>query len=113
MILSGGGDNTARLWDLASGTSRVLRGQTDVAIFVTFSPDGKRLAVASADQTVRMYELEALRDRVIAVHGAAVQSTVASPAGDRVAFAGTDGLVRVTAASRTGRPRSWLSMKER
>src|SRR5262249_51463143 len=40
-------DNTIRLWDVSTVTEiATLKGHTDNILFVTFSPDGKRLASA-------------------------------------------------------------------
>ncbi|MGW2371615.1 WD40 repeat domain-containing protein, partial [Kitasatospora sp. NPDC001683] len=47
-------DNTARLWDAATGTVRAtLTGHTGEVRSVAFSPDGHTLATASADNTAR------------------------------------------------------------
>jgi len=35
-----------------------LRGQSGLALGVAYSPDGKRLATASADRTVQVYAFE-------------------------------------------------------
>lgn len=47
-----------RLWDPSSGEEVVkLTGATQLVLEVAFSPDGSRLASASADGTVRVYLL--------------------------------------------------------
>src|SRR5450756_128800 len=48
--LTGSDDNTARLWDVASGRElRQLTGHTDPVYYVAFSPDGRTVLTASAD----------------------------------------------------------------
>nr|VFJ68237.1 MAG: WD40 repeat [Candidatus Kentron sp. FM] len=55
-LLSGSGDNTARLWDVESGKPlAVLRGHTDHIYAVAFSLDGGRLVTGSDDQTLRLW----------------------------------------------------------
>jgi WD40 repeat protein len=58
-LATGGWDNTARVWDSASGQElQTLRGHADWVYGVTFSPSGQRLAAASRDGTVQVYALD-------------------------------------------------------
>ena len=51
-LASGSGDQTVKLWDVASGELvRTLSGHTDPVRSVAFSPDGTRLASGSLDGT--------------------------------------------------------------
>lgn len=54
-LVSSSVDGTVRLWDLASGESRILRGHTDPVSAVAFSADGKQIVSASADGTMRVW----------------------------------------------------------
>lgn len=50
MLVSGGRDKRVVFWDLQTGQSRGELTADDVVIRLAFSPDGKRLAVASYDR---------------------------------------------------------------
>ena len=55
-VLTGGEDNTARLWNAADGTpiGQPLQHQ-DIVRAVAFSPDGKTVLTGSEDETARLW----------------------------------------------------------
>jgi len=55
-LASASEDNTARLWDLATGESRVFRGHTAPVFDVAFDPTGAAIATASADADIRLWQ---------------------------------------------------------
>lgn len=55
-MVSGSGDNTARIFDCDTGTSvHVLSGHTSWVLAVSWSPDDQRIATGSMDNTVRLF----------------------------------------------------------
>jgi len=57
-IVTGSDDNTARVWDAASGSSlHVLEGHANSVITASFSPDGARIVTGSWDNTSRVWNV--------------------------------------------------------
>jgi WD40 repeat protein len=64
LLASGSGDNTIKLWDVASGSEvRTLTGHTKGVNSVAFSPDGRLLASGSGDGTIRLWDISDLVGR--------------------------------------------------
>ena len=93
----GGSDDwSVLLWDLHSGSGRVLleRGPGP-ALALAFSQDGAILATSSyAEHCVRLWDLKTPGTRrVIARHDRAITSASFSPDGSLLATTGNDGLL--------------------
>jgi WD40 repeat protein/serine/threonine protein kinase len=68
---------------------QVLKGHTGVVNGVAFSPDGTRLASASADNTVKVWDVQTGKNLLtFKSHGGAVVHVTFSPDGKRLASAG-------------------------
>ena len=86
-----------KIWDSATGKELfALRGHADPVTSVSFSPDGERLASASADQTVRIWDAATGKELfALKGHTDAVRSVAFSPDGRRLASASQDHTVKL------------------
>ena len=58
LIASGSADNSAKIWDVATGTvKQTLRGHSLYVSSVQFSPDGRLVGQRSADQQVKIWDV--------------------------------------------------------
>jgi WD40 repeat protein/serine/threonine protein kinase len=90
-LLTGSYDNTARLWDLASGKSRELSGHDWWVWSAAFSPDEQRIVTASQDGSVIVWSAASGQaGPPFLGHGGPVYSAVFSPDGKTVASASYD-----------------------
>jgi WD40 repeat protein/serine/threonine protein kinase len=89
-------DHTVRLWQIGSGTCRVLRGHTDEVYAVAFHPKGTRLATAARDGVIWLWDL-ARGEEVARLRGheGFVWSLAFSPDGATLASGSGDATVRL------------------
>jgi len=58
-LVSGSGDSTIKLWDVASGQLKAtLNGHEGAVVSVATSPDGKTIASSSNDNTIRLWDVD-------------------------------------------------------
>ncbi|MER5757768.1 trypsin-like peptidase domain-containing protein [Streptomyces sp. NPDC002082] len=90
-------DRTVRLWDVATGKTRVrLPEQADAVLSVDFSPDGRTLATSTADGTVEIWDVATDKTPVRLPELAdAVLSVAFSPDGHTIATATAAGTVQL------------------
>jgi WD40 repeat protein len=96
-IASASGDNTAKIWDTATGENLLtLIGHEGFVEAVKFSPDGHHVATSSRDKTVKFWNIEG--------HTTAVMSIAFSPDGKTLATGSVDRTAKIWDLSR-GAPR--------
>jgi WD40 repeat protein len=80
--VSGGKDDTARLWDLNTGKEiRPFRGHTKEVWSVAYHPNGRQLFTASWDATVRLWDTNTGKDVRTFTHPLDVNSVAVTPDG--------------------------------
>ena len=89
-ILTASWDETAKLWDAASGKLIASFAHQGIVYHAAFSPDGARILTASADKTAKLWN--PVSGRLIASfgHQHSVNSAVFSPDGTRILTASRD-----------------------
>lgn len=95
-LLSGGRDQTVRLWNCETGsTGFVLEGHDQGVQVVAFSPSGNQVTSASG-KTVRLWDTETgVVAFVLTDHTGMVKDVAYSPDGNNIATCGYDGTIRV------------------
>jgi WD40 repeat protein len=91
-LLTGGSDNAARLWDVATGKLVRSYEQSQWVSSVDFSPDGKKIATAGKDGTAVLWDRATGKKLfVLKGHRQWVNTVRFSPDGRHVATASDDG----------------------
>ena len=96
-IVTASYDNTARVWDVASGEEvAILSGHTNWVLGAEFSPDGDRIVTASYDNTARVWDVASGEEvAILSGHTNWVLGAEFSPDGDRIVTASYDNTARV------------------
>ena len=88
-------DNTARVWEAATGKELARLNHDDVVQAVAFSPDGQWLATASSDNTARVWDAATGQELARLNHDYVVTAVAFSPDGKWLATASGDNTARV------------------
>ena len=93
-ILASAGDRSLTIWSCRPDYQRVLERVGDSYHSVSFSPDGKTLALGAEDGTVRLCDMPSARERqVLRGHALTVRSVAFSPDGSLLVSASQEGRV--------------------
>ena len=96
-ILTGSADNTAKVWNLATGKELfTLNSHSNAINSAAFSPDGLRIVTASADNTAKVWDAVNGKELLtLQGHTGPVNSSAFSPDGQRVVTGSTDKTAKV------------------
>ena len=96
-IVTGSEDQTAKVWDAASGQELLtLKGHGSAVWSVAFSPDGQRIVTGSADQTAKVWDAASGKELLtLKGHGSRVWSVAFSPDGQRIVTGSGDQTAKV------------------
>jgi WD40 repeat protein len=79
-VVTASEDQTARLWDVASGKALAVLGEHAGKVnHATFSPDGKRIATASSDGTARLWNILTAKGQALIDHARRIVPRELSP----------------------------------
>lgn len=100
-IVTAAGDNTAKVWDVASGKFIVeLKGHEEAVNDASFSPDGKKIVTASWDATAIVWDASTgLVMATMIGHNKAIHHASFSPDGKKIITASEDTTVKIWEAA--------------
>jgi len=101
-VVSGSWDNTARVWEAATGQEVARVTHKEGVSAVAFSPDGRWVVSGSSDNTARVWEAATGREVAHMAHEGGVSAAAFSPDGRWVVSGSSDNTARVWEAA-TGR----------
>lgn len=109
-LISGGDDQTVKLWDLATGKlQQTLSGHDRPVESVEISPDGKTLISGSWDGTIKRWDLVTGElQQTLFAHDDFITSVAISPDGETLASGSRDGTIKLWDLA-TGEQRQTLS----
>jgi WD40 repeat protein len=84
MVLTGGADAKAKLWDLSGRELLTFAGHDGQVHSVAFSPDGEQVLTGSWDRTAKLWDLSGEELQAFIGHTDAVSSVAFSPDGKQV-----------------------------
>jgi WD40 repeat protein len=96
-IVTASWDDTARVWDVATGTmNHELKGHKLIVNHAAFSPDGSLIVTASSDDTAWVWDVATgTMIHELKGHKDDVNYAVFSPDGSRIVTASSDKIARV------------------
>jgi WD40 repeat protein len=107
LIATGGGDQTAKLWQRDGTLLHTLEHTISSVYALRFTPDSQRLVTSSVDGNIYLWSREGKLLKTFQGHSAAIWAIAVSPDGQRIASASEDSTIRLWSAG--GKPLKTLS----
>ncbi len=95
LIATGGGDQTAKLWQRDGTLLHTLQHKISSVYALRFTPDSQRLVTSSVDGNIYLWSREGKLLKTFQGHNAAIWAIAVSPDGQRIASGGEDSTVRL------------------
>jgi uncharacterized protein with WD repeat len=108
LLATASADQTARIWDTATGRERIQLPHDEGVAAVAFSPDGRLLATGSFDPNARIWDTASGQVTARVAHDGMVPGVALSPDGRLLATGSADQTARIWDAA-SGRERIWVS----
>ena len=98
LIATGGGDQTAKLWQPDGTLLHTLQHTISSVYALRFSPDSQRLVTSSVDGNIYLWSREGKLLKTFQGHKSAIWAIAVSPDGERIASASEDSTIRLWSA---------------
>jgi len=95
LIATGGGDQTAKLWQPDGTLLHTLQHKVSSVYAIRFTPDSQRLVTSSVDGSIYLWSREGKLLKTFQAHNAAIWAIAMSPDGQRIASASEDSTIRL------------------
>jgi WD40 repeat protein len=94
-ILTGSGDNTAKLWSLNGRLLQTFSGHQSSVSSVAFTPDGKSILTGSWDKTAKLWSLDGRLLQTFSGHQNSIYSVAVAPNGKSILTGSEDKTARL------------------
>jgi WD40 repeat protein len=95
LIATGGGDQTAKLWQRDGTLLHTLQHTVSSVYALRFTPDSQRLVTSSVDGNIYLWSRQGKLLKTFQGHSAAIWDIGVSPDGQRIASASEDSTIRL------------------
>jgi len=95
LIATGGGDQTAKLWQRDGTLLHTLQHKVSSVFALSFTPDSQRLVTSSVDGSIYLWSRKGKLLKTFEGHSAAIWAIALSPDGQRIASASEDSTIRL------------------
>jgi WD40 repeat protein len=95
LIATGGGDQTAKLWQPDGTLLHTLQHKVSSVYAIRFTSDSQRLVTSSVDGSIYLWSREGKLLKTFQGHNAAIWAIAMSPDGQRIASASEDSTIRL------------------